>query len=661
MGVSRIGPSVKRSLLVCTILSATIITSLANTTALRAASPPAQRAPADVATAERAATGGPSPFPTARTADGREAVADRLIVGFKPGVTDAEKDAVHRAVASAAVHPVPIKRVGDTAQSVTAVGAPSLETLIRAYQADPRVRYAEPDYVVHALGVPNDPDFGQQYGMTKIQAPAAWGVTHGSAAVKIAILDCGIHETHPDLLGKVIARQDFTGSTAGTDDKCNHGTHVAGIASADTNNGAGVAGTGYDTRLLNGKILSDGGNGYDSSIAEGIRWAADNGANVISMSLGGSGACSQTFQDAINYAWSKNVVVVAAAGNSGSNAPFQPADCAHVVAVASTDQTDAKSGFSNYGGWVHVAAPGSTIYSTVNPDLNSGSQYAFFSGTSMATPHVAGLAGLIWSTPWGTSAQAVVQRLESTADQIPGTGTNWQFGRINAMAAVAPAPTPTATGLTPNTAKVGGAPFTLAIAGTNFRTGATVRWNGVSRPALSVTGTQVTVAVTAADLAAAGAFTVAVANVDGAATSPLTFTVVGPPQPATIAPASGAAAGGMPVTIAGAAFQSGATVTFGGAAGTVTSVTSTQIVVTSPAHAAGSVDVVVANPDGQSRTMPNAFAYIAPPAARSAPTAVAATAPAAIPGSRGAPSPAASSGAIAPSPAATRAPLPARR
>jgi thermitase len=540
MGVRFTGgrPSRSHPLLVGLLLAAMIPFSVASVTSLSAA-PPGATPPANGATAERTGAGVPSPLPTTRTADGREVAAGRIIVGYQPGVTDAEKATVNRMVASAAaVAPTPIARVGDTAQLIDATGAPSLDDLLASYRADPRVRYAEPDYVVHALDLPNDPLFGNQYGMKQIQAPAAWSVTHGAGTVKIAILDCGIHESHPDLAGKVVLGRDFTASASGTDDQCNHGTHVAGIASADTNNETGVAGVGYTTALLNGKILSDGGIGYDSQIADGIRWAADNGANVINMSLGGGGACSQTFQDAINYAWSKNVVVVAAAGNNGSNMLFQPADCAHVVAVASTDATDSKSSFSNYGPWVPVAAPGSDILSSVNPDLNGGNEYAYFSGTSMATPHVAGLAALLWSTSWGTSAQAVVQRIESTADHIPGTGANWQYGRIDALAAVAPDATPpTAASLTPSTAVAGSAPFTLTITGTNFRAGATVLWNGVPRPALSITDSQLTTAVNAADLSTAGVVNVAVANVDGTVTPPLALTVTAaPPHPPTTRP-----------------------------------------------------------------------------------------------------------------------------
>lgn len=380
--------------------------------------------------------------------DGHDVVADRIIVGFRPGVTDAEKAAVHAQIGKAqgTPSPTPLKRVNTNAQYVDVSGAPSLDAAIQAYRADPRVAYAEPDGILRIANTPNDPYFGFQYGMAQIKAPAAWSLTTGSANVKIAVLDCGIYEAHPDLAGKVVARRDFTSSLASppTNDLCNHGTHVAGIASADTNNGIGVAGVGYNTSLLSGKVLGDDGIGDYIWVAAGIHWAADSGANVINMSLGDPSACSSTLQEAIDYAWARNVVIVAAAGNRSANEPFEPAGCMHVVSVASTDASDARSDFSNYGPWVTVAAPGSNILSSLNPNLNNDSAYGYLSGTSMATPHVAGLAGLIWATTWGTSAQAVVSRLESTADAIAGTGTNWQYGQIDAVAAVAPPPAPAA-------------------------------------------------------------------------------------------------------------------------------------------------------------------------------------------------------------------------
>ncbi len=453
------------------------------------------------------------PISRIRTADGREAVAHRIIVGFKPGVSEVEKATVHRVVGQAQgnVASVPLKPIGRSAQYVDVTGTPSLESAIRAYLADPRVAYAEPDYLVHTTETPNDPSFASQYGMTRINATAAWNLTHGAPTVKIAILDCGIHVAHPDLAGKVVGESDFTSSAYGTDDKCDHGTHVAGIASANTGNGVGVAGVGYTTSLLNGKVLDDSGSGSFSGIIDGIRWATDSGANVISMSLGVIGACSQTLQDGIDYAWQRGVVIVAAAGNKSTSDLFVPAGCAHVVAVASTDASDARSSFSNYGTWVHVAAPGSGIYSTVNPDLNGGVMYGTKSGTSMATPHVAGLAGLLWATRWGTGAQSVVDRLEKMADPIAGTGTSWQYGRINALLAVRSSPPPQLTTLSPSTGSArGGA--TIIISGSSFQPGVAVTFGGASATVTAVSSTQLSVTLPAHAL---GGVNVVVTNPDG--------------------------------------------------------------------------------------------------------------------------------------------------
>jgi thermitase len=571
-----------------------------------------------------------------RTTDGREAVANRIIVGFQPGVASTEWNAVHQQVAQAVagVNPTPLKPVGDSAQYVDVTGAPSLEAVIQAYQNDSRVRYAEPDYLVHTADTPNDPYVSNQYALQRIQAPGAWSVTHGTASVKIAILDCGVYEAHPDLSGKVVAHKDFTGSTFGTDDQCNHGTLAAGIASAKTNNGAGVAGVGYDTALMNGKVLLEqfdsaghlsGANGSSTWIASGIRWAADNGAKVINLSLGsvftptsGSGAtCSQTFQDAVNYATTKSVTVIAAAGNDGTTELFQPASCAGVISVASTDQNDAKSSFSNYGPWVNVAAPGSAILGPINPTLpeNNGQSYGSGDGTSFAAPNVAGLAGLLWATRWNTTAATVSARILTTADPIAGqTGVAWQTGRINAAKAVA-GPPPAVTSISPTSRPAGSGAFTLTVNGTGFTSGASVLWNGATRPTTFVSSTQLTAAIPATDLATTGSASVSVANPDGSASpTAVTFTIsASPPRPSTISPTTGSAKGGTMVTISGTYFQTGARVTFGGTAATVYSVTATTITAQTPAHAAGTADVVVTNPDGQTGTLAKAYAFTAEP------------------------------------------------
>jgi thermitase len=344
-----------------------------------------------------------------------------------------------------------------------AVGATSVADALRSYRQDPRVLFAEPDYVVSVTETPNDTHFSLQWNMTKIDAQNAWNTTHGSTGVTVAVLDCGVFDEfsgftetpggppgHPDLRGKVLGAVDFTGSPHGTMDWCGHGSHVAGVVAANTNNLIGVAGVGYNSRLLNVKVLNDLGSGSSASLVNGISWAASHSAKVITMSLGAAGPCPVSVQNAIDSAWAQNIVVVASAGNDGTSAVHWPAGCNHVVAVANTDQNDSRAGTSEYGSWVDVAAPGTSIPSTYATSSGcTGAPpcwgYAYLSGTSMAAPHVAGLAALLWTTPWGTSAQSVVDRIGATADSIIGTGTLWQYGRINAARAVASALAPCTT------------------------------------------------------------------------------------------------------------------------------------------------------------------------------------------------------------------------
>lgn len=312
-----------------------------------------------------------------------------------------------------------------------------INKIIERLKLDPRVLYAEPNYKATAFEMTNDPALlsNLQWGLTKIKAAgtfdSAWNISHGNSSVKVAVLDTGIDLNHEDLKGKVTASKNCTDSNT-ENDLYGHGTHVSGIISANTNNNLGVAGVGYNISLINAKGLGDDGSGYYSWLASCLVWAADNGAKVINMSLGGS-ADAQILFDAVNYAWNKGVVLVAAAGNSGSNSPSYPAFYPHVLSVAATDSKDAMASFSNYGSWVKVAAPGVNIYSTLpsNPNAFKQTTYGYGSGTSMATPFVSGLAGLLFSVG-NPDNNTVVNLIENNADKIPGTGSNWVYGRINA-------------------------------------------------------------------------------------------------------------------------------------------------------------------------------------------------------------------------------------
>jgi thermitase len=360
---------------------------------------------------------------------------DQILVKFKDGVSSAAIGRIHAANGASVIGK--IDRLG---VQILKVPAGKVAESVQSYRKNSAVDYAEPDHIAIAYGVPNDTYYGQQWGMTQINAPDAWGVTMGSGSIMIAILDTGVDLDHQDLASKIVSSKNFSSSNT-VDDKYGHGTHVAGIAAAVTNNGMGVAGVGYNCSIMNVKVLGDTGSGSYSGIISGIIWAADNGAKVINMSLGGSSG-STTLESAVDYAWSKGVVVVAAAGNSGATDPSYPAYYANCIAVAATDANDAKASFSNYHSsnnpWVDVAAPGVNIYSTMPNHRNKigPRNYDTLSGTSMASPFVAGLAGLVWASSYGTSATHVRDRVESTADTVGTIWSTYGIKRINAYKAV---------------------------------------------------------------------------------------------------------------------------------------------------------------------------------------------------------------------------------
>jgi thermitase len=351
------------------------------------------------------------------------------------------------------------------AQSLTAAAAiPSLDVLkvsvkpgqelaeIAALRNDPNVLYAEPDYIAHAVDtIPNDTYYGNQWALAKIGAPAAWDITTGNSNVIIAIVDTGIDLRHPDLscTGKLwvnpgeipangldddgngqvddVQGWNFSDYNNAPDDDNGHGTHVAGIAAACSNNHTGVAGVAWGATLMPVKVLDSSGSGYYSDVADGVIYAVDNGAKIVNLSLGGPDD-SSTLADAIQYAHQNGVLVVAAAGNT-YGAVLYPAAYPHVLAVAATDHFDERHPASSFGPELDIAAPGVSIYSTF---LDGG--YETLTGTSMAAPHVSGLAALLWSFASSLSVAQVESTIESTADDLgtPGRDDYYGYGRINA-------------------------------------------------------------------------------------------------------------------------------------------------------------------------------------------------------------------------------------
>ncbi|HFQ93454.1 MAG TPA: peptidase S8 [Anaerolineae bacterium] len=281
-----------------------------------------------------------------------------------------------------------------------------------------------------------------RYNMDKIRAPESWDCSQGENVI-VAVLDSGVNLTHPDLQANIVTGATFVPGTTTPEDDHGHGTHVAGIVAAVINNG-GAAGVAPQAQIMPVKVLDASGSGSLAGIAQGITWATNNGANVINLSLGTS-VDVQSLADAVDYAYNNGVLVVASAGNCGDPAtwhlnnclsldsPSWPAAYANAMAVAATDQNDNQSSFSTTYSYVEIAAPGSNIYSTY---LNGG--YTFFSGTSQAAPHVAGLAAAVWSRqPQWTNAQ-VRAAIQNTAVDLgaPGRDDQFGYGRIDAYEAV---------------------------------------------------------------------------------------------------------------------------------------------------------------------------------------------------------------------------------
>jgi thermitase len=364
--------------------------------------------------------------------------AGRILVKFKPGVGGLS---AQRTL---------------TAQSLSVAGSvPSLDVLkvsvkpgqelaeVAALRGDPNVLYAEPDYIALAQTIPNDPYYDIQWGLSKINAPLAWDLTVGGSII-IAIVDTGIDLDHEDFscAGKLTAaRWNFVSDNSNPDDDYGHGTHVAGIAAACSNNGKGVAGVAWGARLMPVKVLDASGSGYYSDVAAGITYAVDHGARIVNLSLGGTSG-STTLANAVQYAHDHGVLVVAAAGNCAQGGPqcnyyvnpvIYPAAYPTVLAVAATDSDDNWADFSEHQPYVDVAAPGVDIYSTY-----FDGDYAFMNGTSMATPHVSGLAALLWSVVPSLTVDQVESTVESTADDLvdypgaPGKDDYFGYGRINA-------------------------------------------------------------------------------------------------------------------------------------------------------------------------------------------------------------------------------------
>ncbi|MEU8652407.1 S8 family serine peptidase [Streptomyces sp. NPDC048737] len=433
-------------------------------------------------TASSAATPGGTPaqaaVPAAQTEAAPGTPAERLIVGYKSGAEEAKSNRAAEADAAAkgekAGEDVDFERRLGTGAALVDLGSgltgADVADVVAEYRSDPQVAYVVPDRLNTAKADPNDTEYAKQWDLFEATAgmnvPAAWNTATGTG-VTVAVIDTG-YVAHSDLAANIVGGYDFIADTAVSVDgdgrdgnpadpgdhyaagECGagvpagnsswHGTHVAGTIAAVTNNGKGIAGVAHGAKISPVRVLGKCG-GYDSDIIDAITWASGgtvsgvpantNVAKVINMSLGGDGACTSATQSAINAAVSRGTTVAVAAGNENDNvANHSPGNCNNVISVAATSRTGAKASYSNYGSLVDISAPGGqTSTGTANgilSTLNSGTKtpatesYAYYQGTSMATPHIAGLVALMKSANSSLTPAQIETAVKSNARALPG-------------------------------------------------------------------------------------------------------------------------------------------------------------------------------------------------------------------------------------------------
>ncbi|MBC9726215.1 S8 family serine peptidase [Streptomyces sp. TRM68367] len=435
-------------------------------------------ATAQVAVAQDTATR-EAAVPTAQAEAAPGTPAERLIVGYKSGAAEARSNKAAADDAETkgkgAGENVDFQRRLGTGAALVGLGEnlsrKAVAGVVAEYEADPQVAYVVPDRLNKPLATPNDTEYAKQWDLSEATAgmrvPGAWDVATGTG-VTVAVIDTG-YVTHSDLAANIVGGYDFI-SDAGVavdgngrdsdpadpgdwynanecgpgipaSDSSWHGTHVAGTIAAVTNNNKGVAGIAYNAKISPVRVLGKCG-GYDSDIIDAITWASGGTvsgvpantdvAKVINMSLGGGGACSTATQNAINAAVNRGTTVVVAAGNANQDAAnSSPANCNNVVTVAATNRAGSRAFYSNYGSAVDIAAPGGETRTTTSngilSTLNSGTRtpatenYSYYQGTSMAAPHIAGLAALAKSANFALTPAQIESAIKSNARPLPGT------------------------------------------------------------------------------------------------------------------------------------------------------------------------------------------------------------------------------------------------
>jgi serine protease len=377
---------------------------------------------------------------------------DSMVLNFRDSLSPAQVDRELKAIAAKyGIEPKFNSAFSKSDHLYIVKGdAQVLEQLKQSEELRNLIEYVEANYVYSAEFLdgttPNDPRYNEQWNLKAIDIEKAWQKTKGKGIV-VAVIDTGVSRVEDLKNTNFVKGYDFVNDREDASDDNGHGTHVAGTIAQSTNNNFGVAGVAYEASIMPLKVLSGSGGGTISDIAEAIIFAADNGANVINMSLGGGGE-SKLMQEAIDYAYKKGVVIVAAAGNSNRNAAFYPARYPKVIAVSATSATGDKAPYSNYGAGVDVAAPGGAIargkdgdsaggilQNTIDPSTKQ-SVFRAFQGTSMASPHVAGVVALIEASGV-KDPEKVFQIVKQSSRKVADDTLNYYgAGHLNAAAAV---------------------------------------------------------------------------------------------------------------------------------------------------------------------------------------------------------------------------------
>jgi hypothetical protein len=355
-----------------------------------------------------------------------------LLLRFKPGVGQLRKEGVFSSLALEVLDEIPQIEV-----LVVSVPQDALFHVESALSHNPMIDFVEENCQIPPSVIPNDPYFGSEWHLTQISAPQAWDVSTGNANVIVAVLDSGVDPNHPDLASKLLPGYNFNDNNDNTTDVYGHGTMVAGIAAAVTNNSRGVSAIAWQSKILPIRVTDTDGYTTYSLLAKGLTYAADRGAKTATMSFrifGGSALSS-----AAKYFTDKGGLAVAAGGNTGTNQ--SDPDNPYILSVSATTNTDSLATFSTYGPFIDLSAPGVSIWSTTR-----GGGYGSGSGTSFSTPLTAGLAALIFSANPTLTPYQVEQIMESTAVDLgtPGYDSYYGWGRIDASKALS-----AATGVTP--------------------------------------------------------------------------------------------------------------------------------------------------------------------------------------------------------------------